>query len=608
MFIRATHSIGMHTPRIATLGAHLQCWLLFAFLVMLGGCALSPGEQEDVVSILPRSEPDAALYAGVFSAREQCENAAVAYQAFLHTWFGAEEAASYFDADDTAGPFCAPEQRGLDGGERLVHYLCAQACVYLQLEDTYQAHQSVLRALELKPDFLPAQLLRVEVAAAQGNTSGALMQIEQIYAAHPHLNRLNLRMNTLHMEQQDYAGATQDLQRYLYMQPDAEAVLLQLGRIQARQKQFADAIKTLQTLIDLAPDKPEAYFELGQVLERRHEFRRALDLYRTAAQTLEQSVQEFECLQAELLLQQQEYAAAADVLRSSLAREESVPLHLLYGYALLQLEQYAAAVPELRTAAEALEFNPMAWLWLGQALALQHQWYDAIAAFQQVDEGAARTEALLHLAGLYHVVGYNRDAIAALDELLDLGMSDPLMYQHLSYLHILEQNNPAAVTALERGLEKYPDSVELKNRLGLLYAMLGEYTAALKYMEQVALQRPDDIEVLNNLAYLYAETEQNLEHAVTLTKTALEQEPRAEFHDTLGWVFFKLGRYADALEQLRLAHDMQPRDAQILEHLGSLYSAMGQNAQAEEAYLKSLKLLQDNKWLQHKLKHDYRER
>jgi len=597
----------------------LQCWVLLAVLVLgVGGCAAPHMEHKDEVrgevleGVAPvfRSEPGVEPYARVFNVREDCETAAVAYQEFLHTWLGTEQTAQYFDADDASGHFCAPKQEGRDGDERarLVHYLCAQACVHLQHEDTRLAQQCVLHALELNPGFLPAQLLRAEVMAAQGDAAAALAQIEQIYVALPHLNRLNLRMNTLHMQQQDYASAAQDLQRYLYVQPDAEVVLLQLGRIQAEQKKYAEATKTLQTLIDLAPDKPVAYFELGQVLEQRHEFSRALDIYRTAAHTLEQSVQEFEYLQAALLLEQHEYAAAADVLRSSLTREESVPLRLLYGYALLQLEQYAAAVPELRIAAEALEFNPMAWLWLGKALAIQQQWYDAIAAFQQVDEGDARPEALLHLAGLYHAVGYNLDAISALDELLDMGESDPILYQHLSYLHILEQNSPAALVALKNGVEKHPDNVELNYRLGLLYAMLGDHALALKYMEQVALQRPDDVEVLNNLAYLYAETEQNLEHAATLVQAALEQGSRAEFHDTLGWVYFKQGRYAVALEHLLQAHDMRPHDAQILQHLGDIYTAMGRKARAEEAYLKALELCNENENLQCKPNSDSTER
>jgi tetratricopeptide (TPR) repeat protein len=464
----------------------------------------------------------------------------------------------------------------------------------LEHNNTSAAHQRVIRALELSPDFAPAQLLEAEVAAAQGNVAGALARIEQIYSENPHLNRLHLRMNALHMELQDYPRAEQDLRRYLYVKPDAQPVLLQLGRIQAEQEDFTEATKTFQTLIDLAPQESLAYFELGRVLEQRQEEKRALDLYRSAAQTLDRNVQEFEYLQAKLLLELHENASAADVLRSSLEREDSPQLRLLYGYALFELEQYAEAVPQLRTAAEALEFNPMAWLYLGKALAALEQWYDAIAAFQQVDAGEGRTEALIHLAGLYHLVDFNRDAISVLNELLDLEISAPILYQHLSYLHTLEGARQAAVATLEQGIEQYPASAELKYRLGLLQAMLGDYSAALEYMEQVLPEYPDDIELLNNIAYLYAETEQKLESAALLARKALNQEERPEFHDTLGWVYFKQQRFALALKHLRLAHEMSPRDPHILNHLGDVYSVIGQKAQAAEAYRKSEILSRNN--------------
>lgn len=387
----------------------------------------------------------------------------------------------------------------------------------------------------------------------------------------------------------------QDLQHYLNVQPDARVVLLRLGRIQADQKQFDEAAKTLQTLIEVAPEDPVAYFELGQVLENQHKYKCALDLYRNAAAILHDSIQEFEYLQAKLLLQRQEFAAAAKVLKKSLEREESVPLRLLYGYALLNMEEYAAAVPELRAAAEALEFNPMAWLWLGQALEQQQRWHDAIAAFQQVDQGEARTQALLHLAGLYHVVGYNQDAIQTLHELLDsAGVSDPLLYQYLSYLYTIEDENAAALAVLERGLEEYPESIELQYRLGLLHAMMDNHTAALKHMQIVAQQRPADIEVMNNLAYLYAQTGQNLEYAATLARTALNQEERAEFHDTLGWIYFKQRRYDEALIHLRKARDMRPDDPHILEHLARVYAARGEHNRAVDVE-NTIEKLQNNK-------------
>lgn len=589
----------------ALLSGFLPRFVFVAFLMYgTGGCVAVQGrvaEENSVESEVCEAPQASAMYGGVFHSQDQCDEAVGIYREFLYKFLGAHYAEQVLDSGE---PLCANADGGQKQDDVLVHYICAQACMYLKQNNNPQALLCVARALELNPTFIPAQLIRAEIAAAQDKVPEAISRLERIFVAHPYLNRLHLRMNALHMQQNDYVGAARDLQRYLYVEPDAQAVLLQLGRIQAQQKDFAAATKTLQTLIDLAPLEPVAYFELGQVLEQQSRYGRALNLYRTAAHTLEHSVQEFEFLQAELLLEQNEYAAAADVLRSSLTREDSVPLRLLYGYALLQMGEYTAAVPELRAAAEALEFNSMAWLWLGQALEHQKHWYDAIAAFQQVEEGAVHTGALLHLAGLYHMVDYNLDAIKAFDDLLARGLSDPILYQQLSNLHIQEHNYPDAVSALGQGIEKHPDNVELKYRLGLLYAMTGDYSAALEWMQQVERLRPDDPEVLNNLAYLYAETETNLEHAVTLVQTALEHESRAEFHDTLGWIYFKLGRYTAALNHLLRARDMRPPDAQILQHLGDVYAAVGQMAQAADAYAKSLEIDRDNIYLHNRLNLD----
>jgi Flp pilus assembly protein TadD len=193
-------------------------------------------------------------------------------------------------------------------------------------------------------------------------------------------------------------------------------------------------------------------------------------------------------------------------------------------------------------------------------------------------------------------VGYNQDAIQTLHELLDsAGMTDPLLYQHLSYLYMIEDENAAALAVLERGLEEYPESIELHYRLGLLHAMLDNHAAALEYMQIVAQQRPADIEVMNNLAYLYAQTEQNLEYAATLARTALNQEERAEFHDTLGWIYFKQQRYDEALEHLRKARAMRPEDPQILEHLERVYAAEGKETRAADIRAEIEKISRNNK-------------
>ena len=52
---------------------------------------------------------------------------------------------------------------------------------------------------------------------------------------------------------------------------------------------------------------------------------------------------------------------------------------------------------------------------------------------------------------------------------------------------------------------------------------------------------------------------------------AVEQEPgNGAYLDSLGWVYYKLGRLPEAEENIRKALETQPRDATVREHLGDV--------------------------------------
>ena len=583
---------------------------IFLLLVLLWGCSAPKGGTGGAFK--------GTLCEDIYMSQQECEEAQAAYEEFLLTWLGPEQALPYVsDAQICAGctlQFVEPSV--------LASHHAARSCLNLLRDEYSQARKHIERALKLQHDYLPARLLLAEVLLAEGKPAAALKQIEEVFAAYPELIRLHLRMSMLHMEQQDYARATHELQRFLYVQPEAEAVLLQLGRIQQRQQLWSEAEKTFQTLIDLAPDEPLAYFELGQVLEQQEYFTRALNLYRNAAAVFADNRLEFEYLQAQLLLNLEEYAEAADVMQTALAQQDNAAMQLLYGYALLRQGAYVEAVPELRAAAETLEFSGLAWHWLGEVHERLQQWYAAIAAFQQIDsEQQEYSSALLHLAGLYHVVGYNQDAITALEGVLKKGIStqsnssssqpldspssfiasNSIIYQKLSYLYLLERNTSAAEDTLLRGLDLYPDDENLAYHLGLLYAVSGDHPAAVHYLEQVVRVQPEHAEALNNLAFLYAQSGQQLDRAAALVQRALLLEQKAAYYDTLGWIYFKQKRYAAALEQIQQAHLLLPDDAQILEHLGDVLAAMQHPERARAAYLEALNIQPDNNKLRQKL-------
>lgn len=617
-----------YSPPYLALRAVLRTGI-FLLLVLLWGCSVPKGGAD---ARLTDEKDSRAACEGIFMSQQKCEEAQAAYREFLLTWLGPEQASPYVSNAQDCTNYV---EKCAEPSVQAYHH-AARACMNLVVSEYPQAHSHIELALKLQPEYLPARLLLAEVLHTEGKPAAALTQIEEVFAAHPYLARLHLRMSMLHMEQQDYARAARDLQSFLHVQPEAETVLLQLGRIQQRQQLWSEAEKTFQTLIDLAPDEPLAYFELGQVLEQQENFTRALSLYRSAAAQLGENRLEFEYLQAQLLLNLKNYAAAADVLQAALTQQDDTPtlssiwpsIQLLYGYSLLRQGEYVEAVPELRAAAEGLEFNGLAWHWLGEAHEHQEQWYAAMAAFQQIDsEQQEYASALLHLAGLYHVVGYNQDASAALEALLEHGINTPssppssqagsstpnpiqrssIIYQKLGYLYLLQQNTLAAEDALLRGLELYPEDENLAYHLGLLYAVSGDHPAAMRYLEQVVRVQPEHAEALNNLAFIYAQSGKQLERAADMAQRALLLEQRAAYYDTLGWIYFKQERYPAALEQIQQAHLLQPDDVQILEHLGDVHAAMHHPELARAAYLEALHIQPDNNQLRLKLNLESRE-
>ncbi len=103
----------------------------------------------------------------------------------------------------------------------------------------------------------------------------------------------------------------------------------------------------------------------------------------------------------------------------------------------------------------------------------------------------------------------------------------------------------------------------------------------------------------NNLAYAYAVANTNLPQALTLADSAValsrKQDPEEEmatYLDTLGWVQYRMGKYADAQQSLQDAVAALPRLPEVRYHLGVVYAAEGKT-DAARAELGHAVLLSD---------------
>jgi tetratricopeptide (TPR) repeat protein len=61
----------------------------------------------------------------------------------------------------------------------------------------------------------------------------------------------------------------------------------------------------------------------------------------------------------------------------------------------------------------------------------------------------------------------------------------------------------------------------------------------------------------------------------------------------MGWVYYKQGRYEQALEKLERAQGLIPDDPVILEHLGDVYVKVGLHEKALKTYKRAMENAKD---------------
>lgn len=87
--------------------------------------------------------------------------------------------------------------------------------------------------------------------------------------------------------------------------------------------------------------------------------------------------------------------------------------------------------------------------------------------------------------------------------------------------------------------------------------------------------------VLNYLGYSWVDQGMNLDEALGMLRRAVELKPRDGYIiDSLGWAYYKLGRYEDAVRELERAIELRPADPVINDHLGDAYWKVGRRLEA----------------------------
>jgi len=120
----------------------------------------------------------------------------------------------------------------------------------------------------------------------------------------------------------------------------------------------------------------------------------------------------------------------------------------------------------------------------------------------------------------------------------------------------------------------------LERAAALERAGKGEQAAAL--LRGIIEIDANNHQALNYLGYMLAEQGRDLVEAQGLIERAVALAPdNGAYLDSLGWVLFRSGRAAEALEPLSRAGELLAGDPTVREHLGDVLFALGRRAEAE---------------------------
>jgi predicted Zn-dependent protease len=185
--------------------------------------------------------------------------------------------------------------------------------------------------------------------------------------------------------------------------------------------------------------------------------------------------------------------------------------------------------------------------------------------------------------------GDTKTADAALEKLAASGETEKMMAASDVYARLKRFGDSARIA--REVAAKNPDSTEAQFRLGSSLERDGDSKAAETVFLKLLEQRPNDAATQNYLGYMWADKGVQLDRAREMLEKAVGREPRnAAYLDSLGWVYFRLGRIDSAEKNLREAHRREPTDPTIAEHLGDLEMKRGNSAEAIQNWEKALEL------------------
>lgn len=423
------------------------------------------------------------------------------------------------------------------------------------------ARQNAIARLREVAEELPGDMETLyalgDLLVRDEQLEAAIQIYEKIERLQPSDLQVKQRLARTFLAMDDQAKAIAVLEDLAARDASSANVHFYLGELYLQSGDIPNAVLQFRAAATASPEDPVPWLRLA-ALQADQDSEQAIATLNEALATMPGNPKLLEVL-AIIRLGQNQYAKAERLLAQvwetvSTDEPDAIPSTIFF-------YNYATVCTHLHRVSEAAD-------WLERALELEPELLDlymqrAMTGTPTFRQNATRV--------LNNMAGRDSPASAAI-------------HGNLATLYLARENPHRAVKEFEKALAIIaadPQQADvLTTRFYFWYGVAldqAQQTArAITVFEAAIELDPAYTDALNYLAYLWAVRGERLDEALRHIQTALNLSPdNSAYLDTLGWVYFQMGRYDDALDLLLQADQLRPNDPEILDHLQKTREKLG---------------------------------
>lgn len=395
---------------------------------------------------------------------------------------------------------------------------------------------------------------------------------------------LSLRA-ALAMDRKDYADAIADLRSALRDSPDDADMLRLLARAYVANGDRPLAMQTLESVIAHAPQDVESHLLLAGLHAREGKPADAVPVLRAALAARPNDARVATRL-AQSLVEARELDQAKTLARALVGRKDTAPAgHYYLGLVAEAQSDRKAAEAAYRAS---LALSPTGTEPLSRLVSLLlagKRTAEARAVLERAAAGAPNHPVAMQLLGELDLQAKAYpQAAQRFEAAIRAQPTWWLPYRALAIAAREQGNLAAARAAYERGV-RATQGPELLLDLAALDLQVGNTASAMAAYRQVLKRDPESLDAINNLAMLLMMppnvSQAALDEAQSLARK-LERSNQPAHLDTLGWVHFRRGEHALALQYLTRAVELAKTDAGMRFHLAAVQHALRQRDAARQ--------------------------